>query len=207
MRHTVKKAAALVALCTATLCAGAVTGLQTPAYAATASNTPFYYRVDAGDQLAYLAKVYHTTVASIMTASKLRSTQLHAGQILTMWPGNAQSTHPPFYGQAAQTQPLLSMTATAYDGSAACNGPWGAVDYFGNPLQFGDVAVDPSVIPLGTRLFITGYDDPALPKGGFYATADDIGGAIVGDRIDIFLPSDTQALNFGIEHIEVHIVR
>lgn len=96
-----------------------------------------------------------------------------------------------------------SFVATAYDRSAASNGPWGAVDYFGQPLKFGDVAVDPKVIPLGTRLWITGYSDPSLPKGGFYATADDEGGAIQGNRIDIYLPSSQQAVQFGIETVRV----
>lgn len=96
-----------------------------------------------------------------------------------------------------------SFIATAYDSSAGSNGPWGAVDYFGLPLRFGDVAVDPKVIPLGTRLWITGYSDPALPRGGFYARAVDEGGAIQGNRIDIYLPTPSQAMQFGVETVRV----
>jgi len=109
--------------------------------------------------------------------------------------------------RAASAPSPISMVATAYDGSAACNGPWGDVDYFGNPLRFGDVAVDPAVIPLGTRLFISGYEDADLPVAGFFATAVDIGGAIHGDRIDIFMPSATQALDFGIRGVKVTVLR
>ncbi|MCY0902929.1 MAG: 3D domain-containing protein [Firmicutes bacterium] len=107
----------------------------------------------------------------------------------------------------ALAPPPIAMVATAYDGSAACNGHWGAVDYFGDPLRFGDVAVDPAVIPLGTRLFISGYADPDLPAGGFFATAVDTGGAIRGDRIDIFMASATQAQNFGIRGVKVTVLR
>ena len=77
----------------------------------------------------------------------------------------------------------------------------------GQPLCFGDVAVDPSVIPLGSRLFISGYSDSALPKGGFYAVANDMGGAIQGNRIDIFLPGGrSNADAFGIEQVMVRIL-
>ncbi|MCI0182977.1 LysM peptidoglycan-binding domain-containing protein [Sulfoacidibacillus ferrooxidans] len=114
--------------------------------------------------------------------------------------------------QQAQQQPsaatptTITMLATSYDASAASNGPWGAVNYFGQPLQFGDVAVDPSVIPLGSKLFISGYSDSALPSGGFYATANDEGGAIVGNRIDIFLPTASQADQFGMENVKVQVI-
>lgn len=100
----------------------------------------------------------------------------------------------------------LRMLATAYDAGGNSNGPWGAVDYFGQPLRFGDVAVDPKVIPLGSRLFISGYSDPALPKGGFYARAVDEGGAIRGDRVDVFIPGRAAALTFGMEHVRVKIL-
>ncbi len=107
---------------------------------------------------------------------------------------------------APSSTQAVNMVATSYDASAASNGPWGAVNYFGKPLQFGDVAVDPSVIPLGSKLFISGYSDPALPRGGFYATANDVGGAIKGNRLDIFLPTASQANQFGIENIKVQVI-
>lgn len=98
------------------------------------------------------------------------------------------------------------MLATAYDAGADSNGPWGAVDYFGQPLRFGDVAVDPKVIPLGSRLYVSGYTDPSLPDGGFYALAVDEGGAIRGDRIDVFIPGRAAALTFGVENVRVKIL-
>ena len=63
--------------------------------------------------------------------------------------------------------------------------------------QRGVVAVDPSVIPLGTRLYIPGYG---------MAVAADTGGAIVGDRIDLCMESYGEAMDFGRRTIKVYIL-
>lgn len=92
---------------------------------------------------------------------------------------------------------VLVMVATAYNGSYAMNGPWGAVSAWnGQPLRQGDVAVDPGVIPLGTPLYVDGYG-PAL--------ADDTGSAIYGDRIDLFFnESAAQIAAFGVKTVKVY---
>ncbi|UOF89945.1 LysM peptidoglycan-binding domain-containing protein [Fodinisporobacter ferrooxydans] len=111
-------------------------------------------------------------------------------------------------GQTFQYSQEISAKATAYTASAASNGSWGAVDYFGNPLKLGTVAVDPSVIPLGSKLYITGYSFNGLPTGGMFATASDVGGGIQGNHIDMFIPtSDANASNFGIQNVKVYIVK
>lgn len=94
--------------------------------------------------------------------------------------------------------PVLEMVATAY--GTEC----GKYDYLGNPVKLGTIAVDPSVISLGTKLYIEGYDFSGLPAGGFYGTATDIGGAIKGNRIDIYIPNNAKA--FGIQTVKVHII-
>lgn len=76
--------------------------------------------------------------------------------------------------------------ATSYGPSLADNYPYGPTDAFGQPLQNGMIAVDPSVIPLHTVLYVTGYHDNYLPSGGFLGQAMDTGGAIKGDRVDLF---------------------
>lgn len=101
----------------------------------------------------------------------------------------------------------INLVATAYGPSLKDNYPYGPVDYFGNPLKAGDVAVDPKVIPLGTRLYVSGYKSSLLPAGGFYAVAVDTGGAIKGNRIDLFINApDSQVLNFGIQNVKVTIL-
>jgi 3D (Asp-Asp-Asp) domain-containing protein len=57
------------------------------------------------------------------------------------------------------------------------------------------VAVDPSVIPLGTRLYIQGVG---------YRTADDTGGAIRGHRLDIWEPTAGDCQEFGVRYLEVY---
>ena len=58
----------------------------------------------------------------------------------------------------------------------------------GLPVGPGVVAVDPTVIPLGTRMTIPGYGE---------GVAADTGGAIKGARIDVWLASCTEAAGFG----------
>ncbi len=102
---------------------------------------------------------------------------------------------------------VLQLTATAYGPSLQDNYPYGPVDYFGNPLVAGDVAVDPSVIPLNTWLWVTGYSSPFLPAGGFLAHAVDEGDAIKGMRIDLYIDqSESNVANFGIQGVKVYVL-
>ncbi|GMK44921.1 MULTISPECIES: 3D domain-containing protein [Paenibacillus] len=102
----------------------------------------------------------------------------------------------------------LSIQATAYSGDASENGGWAGLDYFGNKLKVGTVAVDPKVIPLGTKLYVTGYNSDGLPTGGMIATASDVGGAIKGNRIDIYLPgTPAEVSNFGIQNVKVYVLK
>ncbi|WP_029192242.1 3D domain-containing protein [Paenibacillus harenae] len=102
----------------------------------------------------------------------------------------------------------LQVQATAYTAAAAENGGWAGLDYFGNKLKVGTVAVDPKMIPLGTKLYVTGYDYNGLPKGGMIATATDVGGSIKGNRIDIFVPgSSSSAKAFGIQKVKVYVLK
>lgn len=103
---------------------------------------------------------------------------------------------------------VVHLVATAYGATAQDNYPYGAVDAFGVPLKAGDVAVDPGVIPLNTRLYVTGYKTPYLPQGGELATARDTGGAIKGDRIDMYINSKNESLinSFGIQHVTAYIL-
>jgi 3D (Asp-Asp-Asp) domain-containing protein len=101
----------------------------------------------------------------------------------------------------------MNMVATAYGPSAQDNYPYGATDYFGKPLVAGDVAVDPSVIPLHTCVYVTGYHSPNLPAGGFIGEADDEGSAIQGNRVDLFMnASPAKVSAFGIQRVQVTIL-
>lgn len=101
----------------------------------------------------------------------------------------------------------LTLTATAYGPSAQDNYPYGATNFFGQPLRPGMVAVDPTQIPLGTHLYITGYHSPDLHTGGMAAVADDTGGAIQGNRVDIFMNTGAQAVaGFGEQTVTAYVL-
>jgi len=89
----------------------------------------------------------------------------------------------------------MRMVATAY--TPSCDGCSGitATGYRAGP---GIVAVDPRVIPLGSRLYIPGYG---------FAVAGDTGGAIRGDRIDLGFSSTRAALRFGRRIVTVYRLR
>lgn len=116
--------------------------------------------------------------------------------------GNAENKAPqntnadPTGNKPASTIATYTMEATAYDDSPEQNGPYGPYTASGTKLRPGVVAVDPSVIPLGTRLYIEGYG---------YAIAEDTGGAIKGMKIDLFMDT-ASANNFGRKNVVVHVL-
>jgi 3D (Asp-Asp-Asp) domain-containing protein len=110
-------------------------------------------------------------------------------------------------GRVLTYKKALQVKASAYSASAEENGKWGAVDYFGNALKLGTIAVDPSVIPFGSKVYVTGYDHQGLPVGGMFGTASDTGSSIKGNRIDIFIPGGrNNALTFGLQDVTLYIL-
>lgn len=92
----------------------------------------------------------------------------------------------------------LTMVATAYDPCYQCNYPYyGAPSYIGLPLAYGIIAVDPNVIPMGTKLYVEGYGE---------GIAADQGGAIKGNRIDLCFATHQQALDYGIKTVKVTLL-
>jgi 3D (Asp-Asp-Asp) domain-containing protein len=68
----------------------------------------------------------------------------------------------------------------------------------GLPVRKGVVAVDPGLIPLGTRLYVPGYGK---------AVAADVGVAIKGRIIDLWMPNDDQARRWGRKTVVITIYR
>ena len=92
---------------------------------------------------------------------------------------------------------VIVMQATAYDPSA------GSKTAMGTRARVGAVAVDPRVIPLGSKLYIESMDGFASYG---YATAEDTGGAIKGNRIDLFYSSNAEANRFGRRNVKVYVL-
>ncbi len=96
------------------------------------------------------------------------------------------------------------FTATAYCSCKKCcdkdpSNKWYGITASGRKAGWGTVAVDRSLIKLGSRLRIEGF-----PKTIF--RADDVGGAIKGKRIDLWFPSHRKALEFGRQKLVVELV-
>ncbi|GEM02575.1 Uncharacterized conserved protein YabE, contains G5 and tandem DUF348 domains [Halolactibacillus halophilus] len=93
----------------------------------------------------------------------------------------------------------ITVEATAYNWNCAtCDGRGlTATGYNLKANPDGVIAVDPSVIPLGTKVYVEGYG---------YAVARDTGGAIKGNRIDVHLSSISAARQFGRQTVKVTII-
>ncbi len=89
----------------------------------------------------------------------------------------------------------IDMLATAY--TAECIGCTGYTAS-GFRAGHGIVAVDPRIIPLGTKLYIPGYG---------FAIAGDTGGAIIGNRIDLGFDSLSEARGFGMRAVKVYTLK
>ncbi|RPF53407.1 LysM peptidoglycan-binding domain-containing protein [Aquisalibacillus elongatus] len=97
-----------------------------------------------------------------------------------------------------EAKETLTMESTAY--TAECAGCSGITATGINLNQDRDkkvVAVDPDVIPLGTKVHVEGYGE---------AIAGDTGGAIQGNRIDVHLPTKSEARQWGIKTVDVTIL-
>lgn len=91
---------------------------------------------------------------------------------------------------------VITMEATAYTDVAGDQ--WSGRTASGMPTFVGMVAVDPNVIPLGTKLYVEGYG---------LAIAGDTGGAIKGHKIDLFFNSADECYNFGRRDRKVYILK
>lgn len=96
----------------------------------------------------------------------------------------------------------LVMNSTAYTADYASTGKnpgdrGFGICYTGMTAQVGVVAVDPSYVPLYTKMYVEGYG---------YAVAGDIGGAIKGNKIDLFFDSLPEVKEHGRRNVTVYIL-
>lgn len=111
---------------------------------------------------------------------------------------NENGTFTDHTGKTVAYKYVLSGSATAYTASA------GALTSTGKVAKVGMVAVDPRVIPYGTKVFIT------LKNGSVigYATTEDTGGAMLeGKRlIDIYYSTESECFQFGVKDVNVYVL-
>jgi 3D (Asp-Asp-Asp) domain-containing protein len=102
---------------------------------------------------------------------------------------------------AHSVTPARSFTAklTAYTYQTPGNGAHGSITRSGTQVRWGTVAVDPSVIPLGSRLMIDGYDTIFV--------AEDTGYGVIGNHVDVFFYDHDSAVRFGVQYRTVTVLQ
>lgn len=120
-----------------------------------------------------------TTVAETTTATETTTTTT-----------TETTTEPP--------RNIMTVTATAYCPCVKCCGKWAdGITASGKKAKANHtIAVDRKVIPLGTHIIYNGKE----------YVAEDTGGAIKGNKIDIYFDSHEEALEFGRQTIEIEVL-
>ena len=99
-----------------------------------------------------------------------------------------------FHSGIPEFSRVIRVEATAY---SAAEANLSAYTSMGTLCRHGVIATDPFVIPLGTRVYIPGYG---------YAVAEDTGGAIVGNKIDVAFDTVAECYEFGRQFIDIYII-
>jgi uncharacterized protein YabE (DUF348 family) len=101
-------------------------------------------------------------------------------------------------GNDIRFRTAIEVLSTAYCPCTKCCGPSAkGVTRTGLPAKKGVIAVDPRVIPLGSRVYVDGYG---------FAVAADTGSAIKGDRIDVCFDTHQEALVWGMRWLKIYIL-
>ncbi|MEH7808784.1 LysM peptidoglycan-binding domain-containing protein, partial [Bacillus safensis] len=176
------------------------------------------YKVQKGDSLWKIAQKFNVSISDIKSWNNLNSDIIMIGSTLsvagqssapvssepvqkqepvqkeqtTQKAAPKQETAKAESSSASQSvQKEMTVTATAY---TANDGGISGITATGVNLNKNPnakvIAVDPNVIPLGSKVYVEGYGE---------AIAADTGGAIKGNKIDVHVPSKSQAKNWGVK--------
>lgn len=177
---------------------------------------PTIYTVEEGDNLYRIALTHGVPLQSLMAWNDISNTLIFPGDELTIYSDGDEpiiaeeekvvAVVPPSNKTKEETVEVyeqqqgdeMVVTATAY--TAYCEGCSGTtaygIDLRANPNQK-VIAVDPRVIPLGTKVWVEGYGE---------AIAGDTGGAIKGHKIDVFIPEYENAMQWGVKTVKIKVL-
>ena len=176
------------------------------------------YTVEEGDNLFRIALAHDVPLESIVAWNDLENYVIYPGDELKLDGEEVTDKKVEFVASSSipASQPVvqakekanapateevvkeMTVTATAY--TAYCEGCSGTtaygIDLRANPNRK-VIAVDPRVIPLGTKVWVEGYGE---------AIAGDTGGAIKGNKIDVFIPSQQNAIAWGVKTVKLRVL-
>ena len=157
------------------------------------------HTVQKGDTLYSIAKKYDLTVDKLKSLNNLKTNNIKVKQVLNVSVDEATKKEEE---KSEEKEPTVvktfKVTATAF--TANCKGCSGVTSTGFNLKKNPDakiIAVDPKVIPLGTKVWVEGYGE---------AIAADKGGSIKGNKIDVFMSSNKKAINWGRRTVTVKIL-
>jgi len=112
-------------------------------------------------------------------------------------------------GTLIEYEGVLQYEATAYCACYECCGKhpgnkWYGITATGTRAKVGTIAVDPRYIPLGTKVYVEGLYGA---KNYGYAVAEDTGGAIKGEIIDLYFNTHRETVNWGRQQVNIYILK
>ncbi|BAK16998.1 uncharacterized protein SSIL_2575 [Solibacillus silvestris StLB046] len=163
------------------------------------------HTIKKGENLTLLAKKYDTSVKELMALNDLKTTKVQIKQVLKLpshiknKPAAKKATIKKSATHPSNVKKTIKMSSTAY--TANCKGCSGitktGLNLRKNP-SLKVIAVDPKIIPLGSKVWVEGYG---------IAVAGDVGSAIKGKKIDIFMSKKSTAKNWGRKTVTVKLLK
>jgi 3D (Asp-Asp-Asp) domain-containing protein len=169
------------------------------------------YIVKKGDSLFKISKMHKVSVSNLKSWNNLKSNIIQPNMKLKVAssakvvkkaaaPKKAVKSAAKTPSRSDTDNVVKEFTVSASAFTANCNGCSGitktGVNLKSNP-DMKIIAVDPSVIKLGTKVFVEGYG---------YAIAGDTGSAIKGNKIDVFFPTKEEAYKWGRKNVKIKIL-
>ncbi|NPC92256.1 LysM peptidoglycan-binding domain-containing protein [Bacillus sp. WMMC1349] len=156
------------------------------------------YTVKSGDTLAKIAKKFTVDVQDLKKWNNITSDLIITGKKITVHQKSSNHKQLNTQTNTQRTTKEITVTATAY---SANDGGISGITKTGIDLNRNQhakvIAVDPSVIPLGSKVYVEGYGK---------AIAGDTGSAIRGNKIDVFIANKGDALNWGVKTVKVKLL-
>lgn len=167
------------------------------------------YTVKAGEKIEEIAKRYDTTVQELLELNRLQNANDIVEHLVLRLPEEKPKETPKEQPKKVEAKKetiedyevVKTLTVEASAFTANCKGCSGktayGIDLRKNP-DIKLIAVDPKMIPLGTKVWVKGYG---------IAIAGDTGGSIKGGKIDVFMKTKKEAYSWGRKKVEIKILK